>query len=637
MKKEEILEELKKFLKTNSQWDQEINEDIKNANIFRDGGNQYEGATQSRTKKRLINNEAKKVINRIVNPVRLNPYKTEITAKRDDALNEAEKSQMDAVARVLQSRLDRIFNTPEGQESSEVSLYNSSTSGYGWMGADIGYKDEYSLDQAVTPMTINDSTTIIGEVLSTDVVGRDMNGLVIQNYISKDYAEEKYGDDVSFGDYDSLVFGKWRPKTDDSIPEVIFYHRKPKDVKRTFLLDGSFSDDYQGPESNVKGVRTIEDFSVFVSKIVGVTVVETVELDCQYIPIIPVYGEECYDEAIIKKSGVIHDVKDLQKAVNYTFSSITELLSTAPKASIVADVKSIGQFMKIYKSLGNEIPAFLPWDSSKGGARPERMQTGADIGSWMQALEKFQNDIRLTVGGNNSFGLTEGANQSGLSTHLRQQAGDIGTAHYTQNLEQSIIQLNHVGLKLDIDIAPTEVIEWEEGEQIQRAEINLKTDIRLSDFEIRTVQGPASESKRKETLSLYSDMQQRNPQEFDKYIDLYLESINTPTSLKMAKRAAKDVRAKYPNLVEEEGVQSLDKQEDRESKERMNTEDNMIKLATKEMEMQGEKEQEVIKAKAGITEELIKQEGSAQEFPSVEVVKLDQTPVEGIVEGESEP
>jgi len=388
-------------------------------------GNHYDDtelATRGDQRPNSVLDMTGKIVKRIVNPTRQTPYKAEIKPTDEDM---AEK--LAPITEQLQSILDDTVNSQESREAIDTAFSTCVPSGYGDMVMGLDFVDNDSLDQVATIERIIDPTAVKIDPFAEKIDGSDANYAAVVRYIDKVAAEKRHGKDtfINEDDWGDSIYAEWDWK-ENSIPEVFYYSKEPYKVTRIFAPDGDHHDLGQGqkmPKDVPEGVktRTITKYKVKLRHLIGETLINTIEIPMENIPIYPVYGEVNYENDSITYSGIVKIVRPIQKGIDNYFNSEQEQVASAP----------ISQWLLAY---GQDEGNPDDWNNSNKRVKnlrykvvrdpesgaiappPQRVDNTVQTASLIASRVQLQRDMGEAVGMPDvAFGMLEGANQSGKS------------------------------------------------------------------------------------------------------------------------------------------------------------------------------------------------------------------------------
>ena len=207
-------------------------------------------------------------------------------------------------------------------------------------------------------------------------------------------------------------------------------------------------DTYDALGVSVVGMRESRGFRVTQRIMTGAEILETNDWAGQYIPIVPVYGDEVNVEGRRHFRSLVRDAKDPQRMFNYWRTASTELVALAPKAPFIGPKGSFTTDAAKWATANVENHAFIEYDDR--GVAPQRQPfAGVPAGALQEALNA-SDDIKAIIGLYNASLGDSGNEVSGRAILARQREGDVSTFHFIDNLSRAI---EHGG-RILIDLIP---------------------------------------------------------------------------------------------------------------------------------------------------------------------------------------
>ena len=161
-----------------------------------------------------------------------------------------------------------------------------------------------------------------------------------------------------------------------------------------------------------------------------------------YLPIITVVGKETNVNGEIVRKGVVRDLKDSGRMVNYSYSAAVETVALQNKVPYLASAEAIEGFEDIWGAANLENRAYLPYnerDSEGGQLQMPSRQPGATMPTaQVQMLQISVEQMRASSGQQNAnFGIKSEA-QSGVGIQRLKAQGEIATFHFPDNLSRAL-------------------------------------------------------------------------------------------------------------------------------------------------------------------------------------------------------
>lgn len=426
---------------------------IKDDRNFAGGGqsmwNDNDTANRGKGRAQVPYNFLENYVNAICNPFKKSPYQIKVTPKGTN----------NPITAMLNDKVKSIESKSNAKSVWHSGVKDSVTAGYGYVYVTTE-QDEINEDDSVDIMirVIDDATMVLPDPFSKDIDGKDSEQLACVEYVKKSKAKQLYGDDV-VGDTRSRMpyvadFGSTWKAPEGSLALVTYFKRKRTDI----------------PGSNRKKI-TVEYF-----KMIGDSIIDKGELDCPYIPIVPMKGSEIFRDNAKTFVGIIDKAKPVQKQINYALSQLRERLAKAPKPLFWTTKETIeGQesyFENMDKNMNPLIVVNGPTKdapSSGGLNKIDNSIITSDLGG---VIDSNINYMSLIIG-TPSTGLVGslGENETAESVLMRSKSSESNQSHFYENAKASI---KHVGRILLYFIK----------------QVDPSIEFNVNDFEIQVSDGP---------------------------------------------------------------------------------------------------------------------------------------------------
>lgn len=374
-----IIEDFNEFEENSRNKWRDLFEDIKDARSYMSGDQYYDedknmlGADRLKSKINIVQNSVRTIVNSYLpHQYKWNTSDQELTNIGYDFLN-----------------------NPDNITATVEALTNSVSTGLGI----IVVSNDIDFDGSIKTImySVPDVTTVLLDPNIVKLNGTDQEKCAIVELKPVEFIKEEYGLD--------MVNDK--PMVDISIP---YDHKK-------FMALVTYY------------VKNKETQNIDVYKLLNNKVVEYTELQMTYIPVIPVFGEQTWqDDDKVTYQGIVKQLKPIQRLVNYSYTQLLERLAKAPKNTWCASSEAIEGFEQYYKNADKSLNPLLLFN-----------EWTADHKNQLKAPERISNEIQYAdVSGilNNSLGLTNtiiGIPNTGLETEVTKTATEILTNEKTFN------------------------------------------------------------------------------------------------------------------------------------------------------------------------------------------------------------
>jgi hypothetical protein len=300
-----------------------------------------------------------------------------------------------------------FLENPDNETAVIETLESSVSFGLGVMVVTT----DLSIDGSPEPVLYNvkELTNVYLDPDISKTNGSDATAAAIVELKSRKYVENEYG--VDFSSIES-------PEVD--IEEE--YDRKEYMPLVTYW-------------TKVRGV-------VMCYKMLGNSVIETIQLPMTYIPVIPVFGERAFIDGKPSWTGLVNQMKGLQKLINYAYSNILVRLATSPKNTWLCDSESIEGNEKYFRDSNKTLNPLLIYNKWSGDGKrelepPQRLSNEIQLGD---VGEMFSQSLQMvnTVIGIPAVGLESEVEKSATEVLTSQKTFQNNIRAYIYNLKSSL-------------------------------------------------------------------------------------------------------------------------------------------------------------------------------------------------------
>lgn len=482
-----------------------------------------------------------------------------------------------------------IIRNVEVQSSAQsayvTAALNAIGAGIGWYRITTDYADPMSFDQEIFVERVLDFTSVYLDPSFKKIDGSDAE----YAFVRKDYTKEEF--ESLYPDARPVSFEE--SVTDGEICVVEYFERCYTDAKiYRISLPGApeqiITDEQKDilDEDGSVVYEVLEERNTKLPYIMRYVLngedepIEEDEVPCEYIPIVPVIGNEVFINNRREFHSLIRQGKDGQRMYNYWKSASTEFIALQPKAPWTGPVGSFSSYPDRWASANTQNIPTLEYDIvyNEDGTRAEPPQRAMPIqGSpaMMQEAMNAREDIRLAIGMPQSNMGERGGEVSGIAIRNRQVEGDNATYHFVDNLASSITHGGRILVSMIPKIYGKKKIMRVLGEgdkernvpvnqpftksngQLLPAKQGDKIDgiyrLDVGKYDVVCDVGASYSSKRQETADKLIQLVQAKPEIADITADLLFEALDLP----MAKEIAKRIKATLdPALLGEDPMES---------------------------------------------------------------------------------
>lgn len=485
------------------------------------GKDQWDGADlkirEGSNRPSLTTNMLPQFVHQIVNEIRSNVPSVKVMPDGDQADIET--------AKIIQGCFKNIEYISNAPIAYDTGAENQVKCGRGWLRIDHDYVDNYTFDEnkiqdmrirrVVNPLSVSIDSS------STEADGSDAkHGHVLDEYSEKEFKKLWPGKQaISF-------YGQEGGGNSDIIVVAEFFKIVTEDVEICQLQDGTILTAAKAQQLGETPVKTkvIPKKRVKRYRMSGADVLEETYFPGEYVPLIPVYGEEHWVDGKRYLMSLIRHAKDPQRMINYYASLEAELLQKAPQAPFLAVSGQLEGHEDDWKNPGAKMVLQYNKVDIDGNPAPppQRMQPPPVPQGVVQArLSQIQN-LRDSMG-IQQVGLGQKSNEtSGVAIQKKLHEGDVANMHYGDNLNRSICHLGRIYISMlpEVIDTPRLMNMMNEEDDIQQIGVNGHLtegqervfDLTVGKYNVSVVAGPSFTTRRQETQDLLMKVLQTNPE-----------------------------------------------------------------------------------------------------------------------------
>jgi hypothetical protein len=341
----------------------------------------------------------------------------------------------------------------------------------------------------------------------------------------------------------------------DTVRVAEYFYKTHKEIDLVMLATGEVIPLEPGaelpPDVAVKGRRKSVMPAIEWCKTNGVEILERTAWPGQWIPIIPVIGDELIVNGKRILEGVIRHARDPQRMLNFWASAETEAIALAPKAPFIGAAGQFEGFERDWEQANQRNVAFLQYNpKSLGGAvlpAPQRNAFEPAVMAITNARMQASEDLKATTGIYDAALGARSNENSGIAIQRRNQQAQTSNFHFADNLSRSIRHLGRILVDLipkvydtpravriigedgEVDMVRVNEIFEKGGEQKAYMLNKGKYDVTIST-------GPSYATKRQEAVASMLDLTKAYPQIAQVAGDLLVKNFDWPGSQEIAER-----------------------------------------------------------------------------------------------------
>jgi hypothetical protein len=302
--------------------------------------------------------------------------------------------------------------------------------------------------------------------------------------------------------------------------------------------------------------------------------VDVKEWPGQYLPIIQVVGKEVNVNGEIIRKGVVRDLKDPARIVNYSYSGAIEAVALQNKIPYIAAEAAIEGHEDEWAAANQSTASTLTYnhidDEGNPIPKPERQQPAVMPMAQVNMLQLSVEQMRAASGQQNSnFGIKSEAS-SGVGIQRLKVQGETATFHFPDNLAralhdeavvlidlipkiydtQRVVRILGIDGKEDQAVLSPEL----EGAYREADEGDVKAIFNPSvgRYDVVIDTGPSYQTQRQEAAAALTEIASTNPALMQVAGDIIMKAYDFPFSEQLAERLKKTLP---PNLQDNAGPQ----------------------------------------------------------------------------------
>ena len=462
-------------------------------------------------------------------------------------------------ANVLEGLVRNIERTSKADVAYDTAVDYAVSMGWGYIRVAIDYEYDDTFDKCLKIERIANPFSVYGDPHSTSMDGSDWNRCWVTELKSKEQFQAKYkgAEEVDWEGlgYDSLK-APW--KDSDDILTCESWTREETQREILQLSSGQVvgktefeaaQDLMQALGITVVNSRMARAYKIKQRIMTGAEVLEENDWLGQYLPIIPVYGEEINVEGKRYFRSLVHSAMDAQRMYNYWRTTATELVALAPRVPFIGEEGTFDADPN-WLTANTQSHAYLQY--AKGAQMPQRqpLDGGSAVGAMSEALAS-SDDMKSIIGMYDAS-LGQRSNEtSGRAIMARQREGDVNTFHFIDNLARSIRQVGCVlvdlipkvydGQRVIRIIGPDDV---EANAKLGKQDTNgpmpdgteRMYDLGLGRYDVAVDTGPSFTTRREETAMQMTEFVRSFPDAAPVIGDLLVKAMDWPQAEEIADR-----------------------------------------------------------------------------------------------------
>ena len=306
----------------------------------------------------------------------------------------------------LTQKADEFLSDIDNNTAAVEALSNAIATGLGV----LVFSTDYDIDGSVKPClySVSDVTNVRLDPVATKLNFADAKRAAIIELKPKEWIEDTYG----VGSFMEKPLIDIQDNYDHKqyMPLVTYYLKK--------------------------------DNVINVYKLMGTEVVEQITLPYSYIPVVPVFGEQIWDDGKLTYCGITKQMRPIQRLINYAYRQLILRCAKAPKNTWLADTESTENYGEFYKNSDISLNPFLKYRAwSTDGKRqlppPTRLPNNFEIDD-VNTLMQNALGLTNTIIGIPATGLESEVEKSATEALLNQKTFNNNVRAYLYHLRYSM-------------------------------------------------------------------------------------------------------------------------------------------------------------------------------------------------------
>lgn len=456
-----------------------------------------------------------------------------------------------ATAEILEGLIRNIEVQSCADVAYDTAIETAVSGGWGYLRAKLDYTHDDAFDLDICIDAVPNPLSVYGDYTSVKSDSSDWMQCLVEDWMDKDEFKRKYPKAEAV-DWDNDFRGASDWVSDTQVMVAEYWEREEEECTIYLLSTGqAVDDDYMeehGEDLAMYGItvqqeRPSKKFDVTQYIITANEVLERNEWPGQYIPVVPVYGDEINEDGKRHFYSLINAAKDAQLSYNYWRTSAVEKVALDTKAPWIGPVGAFNTDPN-WSTANTVNHPFLEYDGGQPPFRPGPAGVpAADIQMALQAAD----DMKAIIGIYDASLGARSNETSGKAIMARQRESDTGTFHFIDNMSRAI---RHMG-KIVVDLIPKVYNEYrivrvlsEDGtpEQVQVNQEFLHNgipklyDLTTGKYDIVVKSGPSFNSRREESATQMMALVQARPEIAPLIGDLIAKNLDWPGADEIGER-----------------------------------------------------------------------------------------------------
>ena len=397
------------------------------------------------------------MVKRVVNNMRMQRPRIKVHPVSDGA-------DVD-LANKIGGLIRHIEQRSEGATAYDIGGESAVKMGWGYWRILSEYVAEDSFEQELKISPIRNPFTVYMDPAAILPAGEDCEWCIITEKMKRSEFERKYPDEneTEWREGGAGDVANWEWKEEIRLAEYFRIVKKKDVLVKLTTGESVFESEIQEGQQvakNLKGQpirRPSYRRQLEWHRLSGSKVVESVKLPGKWIPVVRCEGNVMDLNGQIRRKGMVRDLIDTQRMLNYWRTSETEVIALSPRAPWLGTVNQFDGHPEFNDA--NQVPysklTYTPdFIEQPDGSKtplppPSRIEPVAVPAGFVQAAESAMKDLMVLAGMPHEPGQdAPGQVVSGKALRARQALSDIGHFQYYDNQTKSIAHTGRIILDL---------------------------------------------------------------------------------------------------------------------------------------------------------------------------------------------
>ena len=350
------------------------------------------------------------------------------------------------IADVIAGYIRNVEQESDAEIIYDTVLEQAISAGFAYFRVGTQYIDEDGFDQDIIIKPIYDQFSVTPDHNAVKYFKEDARYYFLEEVMDREEFKAEYPEAAEGWNDEDFQNQGWVER--DQVKLAEYYCIKPEKRRIVRMTDGEIIvspkkgqlDAYRDmtPGVDIDRERTAVRNVVKWYKITAHDVLEMTEVPCDWIPVIPLYGDRTVIGRKEHLAGVIRHNKDMARIQNFMASEAVSATALAPKRPPILTKAQIQGHEKGWANWMNTNPSYLMINDTQFGF-PKRLEADTTAGDIIRLAMLFSDQMKETSGGINKATLGQQSNEkSGRAIRERKAQGQLSTFNYPDNMNRAI-------------------------------------------------------------------------------------------------------------------------------------------------------------------------------------------------------